>query len=231
VTRPLLDPLGMTVLPFVVTLVPIATLAAAVVDTIRRYRTGDEILRLQLRWLTASIAFVVLSVAFGLVVYVAFGAVIGGLGWIFAQVAGPIVPFAVAAAVLRYRLFEIDRIVSRTIAWVVVTIALAAVFAAGIVGLSAALHEVTNGDTLAVAASTLVAAVLFQPLRRRVQGAVDRRFDRARVDGEHLAEAFADQLRSEVDLPRLVDGLTATAQEGVRPSAAGVWIRPGHARP
>jgi hypothetical protein len=153
------------------------------------------------------------------------------MGWLPAIIAYPLVPVAVGAAVLRYRLFEIDRIVSRSIAWILVTLTVAAVFAAGIVALSAAFHELTNGDTLAVAASTLVAAVLFQPLRRRIQRTVDRRFDRARVDGEHLAESFADRLRSEVDLPRLLDGLTSTAEEGVRPTNAAVWIRPTHARP
>jgi hypothetical protein len=227
---PLLDPFGDTLLPLIVTLVPIATLAVAVVHTARRYRHGDEILRLQLRWLAASIAFVAAAVVFGLAVFVAFRDVIGGAGWIPALLAYPLVPVAVGAAVLRYRLFEIDRIVSRTIAWVVVTALLGGVFALGIVALSTVFHEVTSGDTLAVAASTLLAAVLFQPLRERVQHLVDRRFDRARVDGEQLAEAFSDRLRSEVDLMRLLDGLTATAEEGVRPSAAGVWIRPTQAR-
>jgi hypothetical protein len=232
VIAPVLDPLGASGLaPAVVTLVPIATLAVAVVDAVRRYRAGDEILRLQLRWLMAASAFVVVAVVLGLVTFVTLAPVIGALGWLPAQVSFALVPLAVGAAVLRYRLFEIDRIVSRTIAWVLVTLALAAVFAGGIVALSAALHDLTDGDTLAVAASTLMAAVLFQPLRRRVQGAVDRRFDRARVDGERLAATFAERLRSEVDLPRLLDGLTTAVEEGVRPTGAGVWLRPTDARP
>jgi hypothetical protein len=217
--------------PVIITLIPIAVLAAAVLDAVGRYRRGDGILRAQLRWLLAASAFVVIAVLFGLAWLITLGSVLGGMGWLPAIIAYPLVPVAVGAAVLRYRLFEIDRIVSRSIAWILVTLTVAAVFAAGIVALSAAFHELTNGDTLAVAASTLVAAVLFQPLRRRIQRTVDRRFDRARVDGEHLAESFADRLRSEVDLPRLLDGLTSTAEEGVRPTNAAVWIRPTHARP
>ena len=197
-----LDPIAGLV-PSIVTLVPLGMLGVAVVDTLRRYRRADEITRLQLRWLMAAVAFVVLSVAFGLVVFAIAGPD-QSLGWLFAQLSFPLVPIAVGAAVLRYRLFEIDRIVSRTIGWVVVTVVLGAVFAAGIVGLSTALQTFVNGDTLAVAASTLLAAVLFQPLRRRVQHAVDRRFDRARVDGEHIAEAVRGQ----------------PAQRG-RPAAAG----------
>ena len=98
-------------------------------------------------------------------------------------------------------------------------------FAGLVLGLQGVLDDLTQSDTLAVAVSTLAVAALFQPLRRRVQHAVDRRFDRARVDGERLAETFAERLRTEVDLPRLLDGLTASAEEGVRPAATGVWLR------
>ena len=98
-------------------------------------------------------------------------------------------PVAIAVAVLRYRLFEIDRIISRTIGWALVTGVLVAVFVGGVIGLQALLTGVTQGETLAVAASTLVAFALFQPVRRRVQRAVDRRFDRARYDAERRVAA------------------------------------------
>ena len=94
----------------------------------------------------------------------------------------PSIPIAIAIAVLRYRLYEIDRVVSRTISYALVTGVLAGVFAAAVISLQTLLARVTQGETLAVAASTLVAFALFQPLRRRVQSAVDRRFDRARHD-------------------------------------------------
>ena len=135
-------------------------------------------------------------------------------------------PVAIAIAILRYRLFEIDRIVSRTIGWAVVTGVLVAVFAAGVVLLQAALAPFTNENTIAVAGSTLVAFALFQPLRRRVQRAVDRRFDRARYDGQRTVDAFAEHLRSDVDLGSLRTSLAATADQAVRPASASVWLSP-----
>jgi hypothetical protein len=133
-------------------------------------------------------------------------------------------PVAIGIAVLRYRLYEIDRIISRTIGWAIVTSGLLGVFAVLVVGLQALLDGVTQGDTLPVALSTLVAAALFQPIRRRVQHAVDRRFDRARYDGERTAAAFAERLRDEVDLEALADDLRSTVGHAVRPAAASVWL-------
>jgi hypothetical protein len=94
-----------------------------------------------------------------------------------------------------------------------------------VVGLQALSDKVIGGNTLAVAASTLVVAALFQPLRRRVQGAVDRRFNRATYDAQRTTEAFAEQLRHEVDLARLRLALVDTVQEAVRPNSASVWLR------
>ena len=112
-------------------------------------------------------------------------------------------PITIGIAILRYRLYEIDRLISRTIGWALVTGILVAVFALLVVALQAALTPVTDESTLAVAASTLVAFALFQPLRRRVQRAVDRRFDRARYDGQRTTAVFADRVRNEVDLVTL----------------------------
>ena len=92
-------------------------------------------------------------------------------------------PIAIGIAVMRYRLYEIDRIISRTLGYGLVTVTLALVFVGVVLGLQAVLAPFTRDNTVAVAASTLVVAALFQPLRRRTQGAVDRRFDRARYDG------------------------------------------------
>jgi hypothetical protein len=132
---------------------------------------------------------------------------------------------AVGVAILRYHLFEIDRIISRTLSWAVVTGLLGAVFVGLVVGLQALSANVTKSNTLAVAASTLVVAALFQPLRRRVQGAVDRRFNRARYDAQRTTDAFAAQLRDEVDLARLRVALVDTVEEAVRPASASVWLR------
>ncbi len=92
------------------------------------------------------------------------------------------------------------------------------------VGLQAALTGVTQGDTLAVAASTLVAFALFQPVRRTVQHAVDRRFDRSRYDAQLTAEAFAERLRDEVDLDTLATELERTVSSAIRPTAASLWL-------
>ena len=149
------------------------------------------------------------------------------LGWLGGIISLSLIPVAIGIAILRYRLYEIDRIISRTIGWAVVTGLLVAVFAVVVVVLQAVLAPFTNENTLAVAASTLVAfAALFQPLRRRVQRAVDRRFDRARYDGQRTVDAFAEHLRSDVDLASLRGSLAATADQAVRPASASVWLSP-----
>ena len=126
-----------------------------------------------------------------------------GTVWIPAIIAFATVPLSVGVAVLRYRLYEIDQIVSRTIGWAAVSAILVVVFAAGILATQAALSLFTSSNTLAVAVSTLAVAALFQPLRRRVQGRVDRRFNRARYDAERTVAAFSGRLRDEVDLDQL----------------------------
>ena len=129
----------------------------------------------------------------------------------------------------RYRLYEIDRLISRTIGWALVTGVLVVVFAGTVVGLQALLDQVIQGETLAVAASTLVAFALFQPVRRRVQTLVDRRFDRARYDGDRTAAAFAERLRERVDLAGLEADIAGVVDVALRPTTVGVWIR-GRAR-
>lgn len=199
-------------------------MAMAVIAIAVRWRRGSRLERSQLKWLFA--ALVLAGIAFLLT----FG---GGVG----DAAGPpittslgvgsviLIPLAIGIAVLRHRLYEIDRIVSRTIAWAVVSGVLLAVFAGVVIALQAALSQVTQGETLAVAASTLVALALFQPARGRVQSAVDRRFDRARYDARRTVDAFAEHLRDEVDLTLLRGSVLATADAAVRPAASGLWLR------
>ena len=134
-------------------------------------------------------------------------------------------PIAIGIAVLRYRLYDIDRLISRTIGWAIVTGIVAAVFVGVVIALQALLAGVTQGETLAVAASTLLAFALFMPLRGRVQRAVDRRFDRARYDGEQLVGAFAERLRDEVDLETIRAEVPATVDAAVRPATVGLWLR------
>jgi hypothetical protein len=202
-----------------------ALFVASIVSLLVRYVRSEDVERLQLRWLVTGLASVVIAVPIGFVLYALFGSAIEGLVWLPAIVAFTLPPIAIGIAVLRYRLYEIDRLISRTIGWAVVTGTLLAVFGGAVLGLQALLSDVTQGETLAVAASTLVAFALFQPLRRRVQSAVNRRFDRARVDADRTATAFADRLRDQIDLGGLEADIAGTVERALRPTSTGVWIR------
>jgi hypothetical protein len=138
-----------------------------------------------------------------------------------------LVPIAIGVAILRYRLYDIDRLISRTLGWALSTVVLLGVFGTGIVAIQAVLAGVTQGQTLAVAASTLVAAALFQPVRQRVQGAVDRRFDRARYDTARVIEGFSGRVRDELELGTLNDEIKRAATDAVRPASVAIWLRPG----
>ena len=199
-------------------IVAISLLGAAAV--VIRYRRGALIERQQLRWFLGAVMLAVVPLA------ISPQPSIGGPFWVLAAAVGLLlVPVSVGIAVARYRLYEIDRLISRTIGWALVTGVLLTVFVVVVVGLQAALASLTQGDTLAVAASTLVAFALFQPVRRRVQRAVDRRFDRARYDGERTAAAFAERLRDQVDLLELEGDIAATVAAALRPSSTELWIR------
>ena len=124
-------------------------------------------------------------------------------------------------AILRYRLYEIDRIVSRTLAYALVTGLLVGVYA-GLVLL--ATHVLSVSSPVAVAASTLAAAALFNPLRRRVQRGVDRRFNRARYDADQTVAAFAGRLKDAVALDAVRDDLASVVHQALEPAHVSVWI-------
>jgi hypothetical protein len=132
---------------------------------------------------------------------------------------------AVTVAILRYRLYDIDRIVSRTISYGVVTAVLLATFLLANLALQTLLSSFTSNNALAVAGSTLLAAALFTPVRLRVQRTVDRRFNRAQYDAERTAVAFSERLRDQVDLPELANELAATVRQAIAPSSVGLWLR------
>ena len=185
--------------------------------------------RHQLKWLIA--VAVVAAIAFPFA-FIFESTGLADLGFLIGLLALFALPVVIAIAILRYRLYDIDRIVSRTIGWGLVTGMLVALFAVLVIalqGLLAALTqglvaEFTQGQTLAVAASTLVAFACFQPVRRRVQRAVDERFDRSRVDGQRTADAFAERLRDEVNLESLAAELERTVVGAIRPTAAALWL-------
>lgn len=208
--------------------IPLELLALIVLASaalITRYRRGDRVERLQIRWFGAAVAVCGIGFA-GTAVQFAIQTDGGPLFMALILYAGILaIPIAVGIAVTRYRLYELDRLISRTIGWALVTGTLVAVFAGTVVGLQAVLASITQGQTLAVAASTLVAFALFQPVRRRVQTAVDRRFDRARYDGEQTAAAFAERLRDQVDLIDLEADIADTISVALRPTSTGIWLR------
>jgi hypothetical protein len=209
-----------------IALLPIGLLASAILavaSIVARFRLGGPPERAQVKWLLAAVALCAVLLP------PSFIDDNGSSGFslldTLAMASLALVPLSVGVAVTRYRLYEIDRIVSRTIGWALVTTVLLATFAGGVVVLQAVLAPVTRESTLAVAVSTLTAFALFQPLRRRVQRAVDRRFDRTGYDGQTTATMFADQIRNEVDLGRLRNTLVSTAAAAVRPTDARVWLR------
>ncbi len=135
------------------------------------------------------------------------------------------IPIAVGIAILRYRLYDIDRIISRTVSYGAVTVILAAVFLGTVLVSQTLLATFFNGTPVAVAASTLLVAALFQPLRRRVQSVVDRRFNRSRYDAERTATAFSGRLRDEIDLANLYADVRGVVAATVAPVTVDVWIR------
>jgi hypothetical protein len=212
----------------------LGTVLLAMVAVISRYRRGDRFVRLQIRWFVAAVAIVPVSLL-GILLELglrAAGAFDGqaeapnGLAFALVTDAGIFaMPIAIGIAVTRYRLYEIDRLISRTIGWALVTGVLVAVFGGTVIGLQAVLDRVMQGETLAVAASTLIAFALFQPVRQRVQTAVDHRFDRARYDGDRTAAAFAERLREQVDLAGLEADIAGVVDGALRPTSVGLWIR------
>jgi hypothetical protein len=199
--------------------------ASAVIAISLRFRRGGAVERQQIKWLLAVVAVGAAIVPLSFIVPAGSIPELTSLVTDLTVLTGFALPIVIAIAILRYHLFKIDRIISRTISWALVSAALVATFAAGVLILQAALAEITQGQTLAIAASTLIAFALFQPARHRIQAAVDSRFDRARYDAQRMADGFAENLRNEVDLPTLRLTLVGATDQAVRPVTSGVWLR------
>jgi hypothetical protein len=201
-------------------------LAAA--SLVVRYRRASGVERAQLKWFAAVAALIGLSFAVALVSSSATSGILGvvsNAAWLLLFVGLALLPVAIGIAVLRYRLYEIDRLISRTIGWGVLTVILGAVFVGLVLGLQTLLAPFTGSNDLAVAGSTLIVFALFAPIRRRVQRLVDGRFNRTRYDAERTVAAFAERLRDEVDLEQLRAEILATVTATVEPSSVSLWLR------
>jgi len=182
-----------------------------------RRATGER--RQQLKWLAsgAAVTLIVLGASFGISSASAGGEILGiGLAAL---------PAGIGVGILKYRLYDVDRIISRTLAYAIVTGVLVGVYA-GLVLL--ATQVLRFHGPVAVAVSTLIAAALFNPLRRRVQHAVDRRFNRARYDADEAVTAFARRLKDAVDLDSVQDDLTGVVQRALEPAHLSVWVSRGN---
>jgi peptidoglycan/LPS O-acetylase OafA/YrhL len=195
------------------------SLPPAAVCVVLRFRSSRGVERQQMRWVAAGAAAAVggllLSLPNGLGITPDWTSAI-----IFPALLCP--PLAVAVAVLRYRLYDLDRVVSRTLTYGLVTVLLAAGYAVVVLGLGRLLGQ---DSSLVVAAATLTAVAAFAPLRRRVQGLVDRRFNRRRYDATRTVEHFAARLRDQVDLDALHRELLAVVDQTVQPTRTSLWLR------
>jgi hypothetical protein len=196
---------------------------AAVLSLAFRYRRARTAERAQLKWLVYAAALVVAGALAGVPAAQIMGPGDAATNLQNAMVSGAValVPVAIGIAVLRYRLYDIDRVISRTVAYAIVTGLLAGIYA-GLVLL--ATHVFRVHTPVAVAASTLAAAALFNPVRRRVQRVVDRRFNRARYDADQTVAAFAARLKDAVDVDAVQADLATAVQQALEPAHISVWM-------
>jgi hypothetical protein len=220
------SPLGVTALSPLVdllvfpALVVLVSLIVGAVSLLLRFLRARGVERLQLRWLIwgAAVASLALLVAIASLILDEDSTLLNvALG-----VCAAMFPLAAGAAILRYRLYDLDRIISRTVAYGLLTLLLGLGYAAVVLGLGRLLPE---GSSLVVAAATLAVAAVFQPARRRVQQLVDRRFNRRRHDAGQTIAAFSARLRDQVDLDTLTGELLAVVDQTMQPTRASLWLR------
>jgi hypothetical protein len=208
------SPVGSPALYLMTAVLVSAALLVSVTAVVVRFvkSSGEE--RLQLKWCAAAVLVLVVVVVGSIWVNTAIVNVLQSLAFLCLWT-------AIAVAVLKYRLYDIDRVISRTLEYTIVTGLLVGVYA-GLVLL--ATRVLSFHTPVAVAGSTLAAAALFSPLRRRVQQVVDRRFNRARYDADQTIAAFAAQLKEAVDLDAVRDDLAAAVHHALEPAHVSVWL-------
>jgi hypothetical protein len=200
---------------------------AAIVSLVVRFRRARGVERQQLKWVVYAVVIVVVC----FILFMMVGPSLIPLSELAADVVfallTAIIPVAMGVAILRYRLYDIDRLINRTLVYGLLTAILGALYA-GVVLVLGQLFGGIGGEppSWAVAGATLAVAALFQPARRRIQQAVDRRFNRRKYDAARTVEAFSARLRDEVDLDALSAELLAVADQTMQPTTASLWLRP-----
>jgi putative effector of murein hydrolase LrgA (UPF0299 family) len=183
--------------------------------------------RLQLKWVVYGVA---LPATTGLLVEVGLANLVPAwypTGTVVLSIAVLFIPAGIGVAMLRYRLYDIDLIVNRTLVYGALTASLVLLYVGGVVGLQYVFRVSTGGGSqLAVVASTLLIAALFNPLRRRIQSFIDRRFYRRKYDARKTLEEFSAKLRDETDLEALNDELVRVVRESMQPGHLSLWLRP-----
>jgi hypothetical protein len=228
-------PMVVQVLTGTIVLLPMCILASAA-SLVWRYRHSGGEVRQQIKWVAFAGSFVGVVYLSAIVIglFLAPEATWGSadapplvgilLNAVLLSYAG--VPIAVGFAVLKYRLYDIDLIINRALVYAALTISLALVYLGSVVGLQYALRVLTGQEsTLAIVASTLAIAALFNPLRRRIQSLVDRRFYRRKYDARKTLDAFSTKLRDETDLEALNSQFVGVVRETVQPVHASLWLR------
>jgi hypothetical protein len=203
----------------------LAAFVGAVASMTVRFRRSVGVERLQLKWFSYAVGLMLAWTLLGEVLWesvLGHDDLLGGSVFPFGLLL-TLIPITIAVAILRYRLYAIDRIVSRTVSYGLLVGLLAFVYVGGVFVVGSVLPEAQTD--LGVAASTLAVAVLFTPLRQRLQRAVDRRFNRSRYNAERVIEEFARGLRNQVDLGEVSSGLRLVLDRTIQPVTTQIWLR------
>jgi len=203
----------------------VACMVASVVSVVLRFRRSSGVERQQLKWFTYAAALMLVAnvVTFTVLPEGVASDVLFGLSIAF-------VPIAAGVAILRHRLYDIDRLINRTLVYATLTAVLGTVYAGAVLVLGLVGGVGGELPSWAVAGATLAVATLFQPARRRIQAVVDRRFNRRRYDAARTVEAFSARLRDEVDLDTLSAELLAGVEQTMEPTTVSLWLRPSALR-
>jgi hypothetical protein len=206
--------------PVPIFLIGIPTTLLSVASLVLRFRRSRGEERQQLKWFVYAGVLIVGALFVPLLVP-------GAASSVLQLLVMPLLPVAVGVAIMRYRLYEIDLLINRTLVYGALTALLVAVYVGSVVLLQGALRALTGQESqLAVVASTLAVAAIFNPLRRRIQSIVDRRFYRRKYDAAKTLEAFSAKLRDETDLDALSDDLVGVVRETMQPTHVSLWLRP-----